>query len=951
MKIFKVKNLNRKKIITAFLVGLFILSALTVIDSSFASSNSGSHASASASTDSFTFPYQYGTPVVPSDIGAQGSVGPHGQVGPVNWLGKGLSLSSYETTQKITLSLKVYNGSVTSNSIAEDQAVYIDNVTNGTIIQGKTNVYGFYNTTITPGWYCVKIIPTSKSFIEYKQILSLNKNTNIVRYLLPSSESHPSIDNGAIATDNLTWIIPYNTYNFYTNLMPDVYMTLYYNSNLTKIASAVTNDSGYAVFDNVSANYSYSITVDGYSNVLNGVVYSMANYTQSGLSQSKAGTYYMYPPTQEQVGLTSGNATMIGASNGYDTGTFSPSEIKNGMEILSSPIYSNSLVLYNSTVYINDSSPKFSPAPYVYHLSLYNSTLILLSGAFISYSIISSNSMIIGGITSNDFTESGSINITNSYIIGTGFHANNSLWTKTDFQFSHDYIKNSYFPQQGVNEVPSTSDKVNVSYSCVFAKTSNETTFIVNSYKTEFLNSVGNFTFTNDSFRGLSTVTPPFTLVLLQFYLANGSSIKDSYINGSIEFLTDGNNVTFSHNIIDNESYLSEAQINAYQLNPFVFSNINIDNNTFGAMWDDWAWENVTGGGSTFVSLFSSENTGLYKINVSYNTFYEYPAIAPPSGTGQGIALQGYGVVTHNVFYNNQSYGPNAYESYPGQGNISNGSQVDIMLFGQFSQENTYNISCNYFLNLNNGVMPIFAVIQNHRSTASIYNNYFYYKPLYGFGVTSPIPVNYFYSYQIGVGSKQKTTISGSQYIYNSTREMSLRGPGVPNYIWNLTPDVNTLSGTPVISYNNGYVGGPQPNFIWKGYNYTESVEPTYIQVGVNSSKAPSIGIAFNGVAGELYHVQVINGNDVIQNISVVANSNGVVQVTYNPSTMPLDPIFNLIPPPSPSSPIHVILKKALSYTKLIAISVSLLVIVVVAYFYTKSSGGKSGSGGGERRI
>ena len=295
-----------------------------------------------------------------------------------------------------------------------------------------------------------------------------------------------------------------------------------------------------------------------------------------------------------------------------------------------------------------------------------------------------------------------------------------------------------------------------------------------------------------------------------------------------------------------NESYLDQAQINSYQLNPFVFSNINIDNNTFGAMWDDWAWENATGGGSTFISFFSSENTGLYKIDISYNTFYEYPAIAPPNGTGQAIALQGFGVITHNVFYNNQSYGPNAFESYPGPGNISEGSQVDIMVFGQYSQENTYNISGNYFLNLNNGMNPIFSVIQNYHSTASIYNNYFYYKPAHSFAVTFPLPTNYFYSYQIGVGTKQKTTISGSQYVYNSTREFSMSSTrGGPNYIWNLTPDVNTLSGTPIISYSNGLVGGPQPNFKWHGYNYSESVEPSYIKIGVNSSKAPDVVLGF----------------------------------------------------------------------------------------------------------
>lgn len=203
--------------------------------------------------------------------------------------------------------------------------------------------------------------------------------------------------------------------------------------------------------------------------------------------------------------------------------------------------------------------------------------------------------------------------------------------------------------------------------------------------------------------------------------------------------------------------------------------------------------------------------------------------------------------------------------------------------------------------------------------------------------------------------------------VSNSTiRELSVFGYGGTSYggqqnpntygyggwEYNITPDVNTLSGTPTISYANGLVGGPQPNFIWKGYNYSESVEPSYIQVGVNSSKAPSIVIQFQGNPGQQYYVQVINGNSMVENISVVGQQNtGTVDVTYNPAIMPLDPIFNFytpaapttVPPPPPPA------KQPFDYTKFIVISGGFLAILALAYYYGKSKKGGSGGYGGRR--
>lgn len=109
-----------------------------------------------------------------------------------------------------------------------------------------------------------------------------------------------------------------------------------------------------------------------------------------------------------------------------------------------------------------------------------------------------------------------------------------------------------------------------------------------------------------------------------------------------------------------------------------------------------------------------------------------------------------------------------------------------------------------------------------------------------------------------------------------------------------MAPDVNVSSGTPTISYANGLVGGPQPNFTWDGYKYTESVEPSYIQVGVNSANAPPVNLQFNGAPNTAYSVAMYDNGQLIDYTNVTSNANGVVTFTYNPATMPLDPVFQL---------------------------------------------------------
>ena len=147
----------------------------------------------------------------------------------------------------------------------------------------------------------------------------------------------------------------------------------------------------------------------------------------------------------------------------------------------------------------------------------------------------------------------------------------------------------------------------------------------------------------------------------------------------------------------------------------------------------------------------------------------------------------------------------------------------------------------------------------------------------------------------IGGGTKIIEQSSSYQYFFNTSLSGSVNTEGGSSFwYYNITPDVTIAGGTPTISYSNGLVGGPQPNFTWDGYKYSESVEPTYIQVGVNSANAPPVNLQFNGAPNTAYSIAMYDNGQLIDYTNVTSNANGVVTFTYNPATMPLDPVFEL---------------------------------------------------------
>ena len=221
-------------------------------------------------------------------------------------------------------------------------------------------------------------------------------------------------------------------------------------------------------------------------------------------------------------------------------------------------------------------------------------------------------------------------------------------------------------------------------------------------------------------------------------------------------------------------------------------------------------------------------------INITHNTFraaINNPLTPHTSGGGFSGNLINWvngANISYNLFENSQLYGSLNYQIAPGQDILgSAGGEV---------------ISYNYFCNLSNLTQAITdtghdILTGNHFYWNPYLTNEFYHTNIIHIGPSS----NGYDTYAIQTSGLFTIGNESPCYVFNTTIKQS------GDYLYNVTPDVNTLSGTPTISYSNGLVGGPQPNFTWQGYKYTESVEPSYIQVGTNSTKAPPVDLQFNG--------------------------------------------------------------------------------------------------------
>ena len=128
-------------------------------------------------------------------------------------------------------------------------------------------------------------------------------------------------------------------------------------------------------------------------------------------------------------------------------------------------------------------------------------------------------------------------------------------------------------------------------------------------------------------------------------------------------------------------------------------------------------------------------------------------------------------------------------------------------------------------------------------------------------------------------------------------------------------------------------------------YNLTV-LDTNKYSISTSSSKSDPVKLYFTGVPYAMYNVEMINNGNVVSTFKEQANSKGVLNTTYNPANMPLDPIFTVSYLGfSTSSPVH----KTFDYTLLIGLSASFVFIALIYYVAENRKGGSGG--GGERRI
>ena len=1024
-----------KRALSLFIVGLFVFTAFAVIQSA-----GGQEQASPSAVNSFTFPYQYGTPTVPSDIGAQGIQGPTvpssdigaygspGNNGHVGILGE--SNSWVLSNIPVSFSLHVYNGTPTSFSPAINQKVAFQNTTTGQYVSGKTSSSGWFNITLSNGFWSLRVnasSSTNDNFRSYSTFHVSSSFDTFTVYLIPSSTGSVAVNNGG---SDILWV---------NSILPQMTVELLNESSSGAIlATAQTMSNASLSFTGVNPSYSYELESMGYRNSVSGINEYMGNITTSSFTLTSTVTSYPldnYPLRRD--GINSGTATISGFTP-PKYGCWSASSnitISNGTIFIGGPISDagKTIKFENDRIYLNTSEFTFVDEKFI----IDNSTLFSI---YPSFNVEGYGQSIDRGSTTDNFFINNSViylpfvnggyprmtsvlgpSISNTAIVDSPFIEGSAITGAKNTIYTNDIIENSSLYQNvnltydrimnsniggdiiGENGVYFAGNHtvydnyfVNSSYTDIQGSSGENVnlTFFDNIIINPNTISVGVFVESNTPMPGTSNFshntilfnhTYPNTFVLNRALVFNGASFSENFINTTailidnqsfhIEFeplkglselvtnniieekydaqdllqydkspnadlmtsyIIDENYVIFSNNyfylfapLFAYNGFQGWFNLNGnttYNHNMFIAADlqlyigcspsgeypmyVNLYNNTFtGACMNESIIYNLFGKiiPSSYVLMVATHNDTYLTVNTTDNSFDMFLS-------GQGLPTvasdgpySGYFNFTNNLFTNQGISGPTPgkYWNPPFTTDILATGYTHVRIVG------------NYFLNLNNMTNPWMNQGDHYPVYTSGNHYYVSAPPLDSYNKAGYVAV---YSnselsnrskvsienltYTILVNSSAST--SDYNYVYNtSLQRSSLNDFHMNFYVYVFTPDVSIQSGTPTISYSNGLVGGHQPNFIWKGYNYSESVEPTYIQVGVNSSKAPSIGLQFQGIAGALYDIEMFNNGSLISSYQESATSSGVLNATYNPATMPLDPIFyveyvgsGVVPPP-----------------------------------------------------
>lgn len=345
--------------------------------------------------------------------------------------------------------------------------------------------------------------------------------------------------------------------------------------------------------------------------------------------------------------------------------------------------------------------------------------------------------------------------------------------------------------------------------------------------------------------------------------------------------------------------------------------------NLFGPIGMDWFYD----------TNFNGQPLPIGVLGINSSTFDSFP-FGPYNLFAPGDILIGANGVTS--FVNNDAFlNSVAYASVPIS--YQNGTNY-IAPFGADVNigAGTTTVSNDWFLNLTNQTLPVEGVESTQASgwkpVITLSGDHFYYYPSplqtsldpngplrstqIGTGTDrwlSSQPTVSTLSYEIPLDKNGSLSVSGQTYeLVSNTSNLQTTAifylpanNGVTSTSWSysVAPDVNVSGATPKISYANGLQAGPQPNFWWHGYNYSEKVETDHIAIGVNSSNAPSVSLGFSNLVPSTAYV--LSESDASGNLlvatPVTTTGAGTYTTTFTPTTTQLSVIFSLAPASGPS--------------------------------------------------
>ena len=309
----------------------------------------------SSSPPAVSFPYQYGPPVVPKDVGAQGvqgptvpssdigiqvptsKLGPQTHVGPVNQTSPNAT-NPWVGVSSSSVSIHVLNGTYGGSSTdAVKVAVDIYNFTTSQKTTIITTTTGWANTTIPEGRWQVDVYAGNYlDNFNFSQFVTISTTTfTMTVYLVPVSYEGMVISNGPLSDDNETLV--YHVFDMYSNFMFGYPLGNYFypvdvqlvntsatpNKVIGNALAASSNSS--AVFHDVNSKYSYQFTLNTTDPFTGTSIGNAINNAVQGIgAQNKAGVYTVNAPSYTGLMFNSTyTGTLSGSFPSYNDWTIS----------------------------------------------------------------------------------------------------------------------------------------------------------------------------------------------------------------------------------------------------------------------------------------------------------------------------------------------------------------------------------------------------------------------------------------------------------------------------------------------------------------------------------------------------------------------------------------------------------------------------------------------------